>query len=79
MMRYCVSVVRTNFPQIRIRRSQFAIKFLNLINSDYLRGIVMNCKQLIICKKPESNLSCSNENTVAEETNPSPVKLCTVH
>jgi len=39
----------------------------------------MNCKQLIICKKPESNLSCSNENTVAEETNPSPVKLCTVH
>jgi len=37
----------------------------------------MNCKQLIICKKPESNLACNYDNTVAEETRLSPVKLCT--
>jgi len=36
----------------------------------------MNFKQLIICKNPDWNLPCSYENTVAEETNLCPVKLC---
>jgi len=38
----------------------------------------MNCEQLITCKKPVSNHPCSYDNTVAEETKLSPVKLCTV-
>jgi len=38
---------------------------------------VTNYKQLIICKNPESNLPRSYDNTDAEETNMSPVKLCT--
>jgi len=36
----------------------------------------MNCKQLI-CKKRDSNLPSSCDNTVAEETNLTLVKLCT--
>jgi len=35
----------------------------------------MNCKQLINCKKPESNLLHSYDNTVTEETHMRPVKL----
>jgi len=31
----------------------------------------MNCKQLIICKKPESNLPCCYDNVVAEKANQS--------
>jgi len=38
----------------------------------------MNCKQLFICKKPDSNFPCNYGNSVAEETNLNPVKLCTV-
>jgi len=51
---------------------------VSLIIGDYFGvDVVMNCKQLIICMKPDSKLPFSYDNTAAEETNLNPVKLCT--
>jgi len=41
-----------------------------------VRDVVMKCKCKKICRKSESILSFSYENTVTEEENMGPVKAC---